>query len=203
MRKLMIVPLAGALLLGAAAPVAAGPNTSSSSGSGRTIQGEWYRENGYGAVYLFEETGGAYGELLVEDGEWVQCDPNDEDSFGFQGTRIQGWTEDVTLSLDTRLTSGSATADFDLAIETVDDCVGTYDVTDDSASVSIDVTGAGPLASVRDHSSFKIPGSYNAHSFYKGKQRDAVGSIDMGSLGSADFGWAVMVEYSYRDHANG
>lgn len=203
MRRLMIVPLAGALLLGAAAPVAAGPNTSNTSGGGRTLQGEWYSDQGSGYVYLFEESGSPFGEVFEEDGTWVQCDPTDEDSFGFQGTRVQGWAENLTISVDKRLTRSSAVGDFDLAIETIDDCVGVYDVTYSSTTVSVDLTGSGPLASFRDRGSFKIPGSYNAHSTYKGKQRDATGSIDLGSMGPRDFGWAMMAEYTWSEHTNG
>ena len=203
MRRMIIVPLAGALLLGAAAPVAAGPNTSNASGSGRTLQGEWYTDQGYGAVYIFEESGNAFGDVFEESGTYVQCDPAVEESYGFQGTRVYGWANELTVDVGGRLSDASAAGLFDLTVETVDECVGSYDATQASVSVSVELTGAGPLASFRDRSSFKIPGSYNAHSTYKGKRREATGSVDLGSLGTRGFDWAMIAEYSWSDHSNG
>jgi hypothetical protein len=202
MRRLMIIPLVGALVLGAAGPVAAGPNTSNLSGSGRTIQGEWYSDSGYGAVYLFVESSGTYGEIFEESGEYAPCDGPDG-VYGFQGTRIQGWANGLTVNVDSKLGAGSAAGDFEIAIETVDECAESYDVVFDTVSVAVDVTGTGSVATFRNSGSFKIPGEYNSHSRYRGKERQATGAIELGLMGTREFGWAMMASYSWSEHSNG
>lgn len=204
MSRLLIIPLVGALVLATAAPVAAGPNTSNVSGSGRTIQGEWYGDSGYGSVYLFDESSGTYGEVFEESGTYSECATGpDGEIYGFQGTRIRGWANGLTISVDAKLSAGSAAGDFEVAVETVDECVGTYDVAFDTVSVTIDVTGTGSVATFRNSGSFKIPGEYNSHSRYRGKERPATGNIDLGSIGKRDFDWAMMASYSWSEHNNG
>jgi hypothetical protein len=202
MRRLLIIPLVGALVLGAAGPVAAGPNTSNLSESGRTIQGEWYSDLGYGAVYLFDESSGTYGEIFEESGQYTPCDGPDGD-YGFQGTRIFGWANGLTISVDAKLTAGSAAGDFEIAVETVDECAESYDTTFETVSVTVDVTGTGSVATFRNSGTFKIPGEYNSHSRYRGKERPGTGVIDLGSMGTRDFGWAMMASYSWSEHSNG
>jgi hypothetical protein len=204
MRKMMVLPLAAALLLAAAAPVAAAANTSNSSGSGSTIQGEWWTESGSGYLYLFEDSSGDYGEIYEESGQWVSCsaDPDDE-NYGFQGTRTYGWAYDIELTLGSKLSSGSATADVELQVETVDECAGTYDVSFDASTVSVNVTGVGSVTMFRDSGSFKTPGAFNQHSRFRGKERQAEGQLDLGSLGTRDLGFAIMAEFSWSDHSNG
>jgi hypothetical protein len=202
MRRFMIIPLVGALVLGAAGPVAAGPNVGNLSGSGRTIQGEWSSESGYGAVYLFDESSGTYGEIYEESGQYAPCDGPDG-AYGFQGTRTQGWASGVTISVDAKLNAGSAAGDFEIAVETVDECAGSYDVVFDTVSVTVDVAGTGSVATFRNSGSFKIPGEYNAHSRYRGKERQATGTIDLGSMGTRDLGWAILASYSWSEHSNG
>jgi hypothetical protein len=206
MRKFLVLPLAGVLLLAAAAPVAAGPNTSNTSGSGQTIQGEWYDESSYGYLVLFEESGGEYGELFEESGEWVLCTsgptPGDE-VYGFIGQRVWGWAYDIEMSLGSKLSSATATAEFEIGIESVDECSGTYQTTFDTASVAVDVVGSGSLVMFRNSGSFKVPGDFNSHSRYRGKERVATGQVDLGALGSREFGFAIMAEYSWSEHANG
>ena len=206
MRKFSVLPLAGVLLLAAAAPVAAGPNTSNTSGSGRTIQGEWYDGSSYGYLMLLEESGGEYGELFEESGEWVLCasGPNPEDEvYGFVGTRVWGWTSDIDMALNSKLSSGTATAEFELGIESVDECSGTYETSFDTATVSVDVVGSGSLVMFRNSGSFKVPGDFNAHARYRGKERVATGNVDLGALGSREFGFAIIAEYSWSEHSNG
>jgi hypothetical protein len=201
----MGLALAVIMSLAAAAPVAAGPNTSNTSGSGETIQGEWY-DGSYGYIVLFEESGGGYGELLEESGEWVLCStgPTPEDEvYGFVGTRLVGWASAVDIALDSKLGTGSATADFELGIETIDECSGIYDVTFDTATVTVDLVGTGSLAMFRDSGSFKVPGEFNSHSRYRGKERQADGSVDLGSFGSRDLEYGIMASFSWSDHANG
>ena len=200
MRRVMISAMVGALVLATAAPVAAGPNTNNLSGSGRTIQGEWYDESGYGSVYLFDESTGTYGEIFEESGEYVACDGSDGDVYGFRGTRIQGWAQGLKISVDAKLSTGVAAGDFEIATETVDECTGSYDVAFETASVTVDVTGTGSVATFRNSGSFKIPGEYNSHSRYRGKERPATGGIDLGSMGTRDFDWATMASYSWSEH---
>lgn len=206
MRKFMVLPLAGVLVLAAAAPVAAGPNTSNTSGSGRTIQGEWYGETSYGFLVLFEESGGTYGELFEESGEWVLCAPAptpEEEVYGFVGQRVWGWGHDVQLSLNSKLTAGTAAGEFEISIDTVNECTEAYESSFDTTTVSVDVVGDGSLAMFRESGSFQVPGEFNAHSRYRGKERLAAGTADLGSLGTREFGFAIMAEYSWSEHANG
>lgn len=202
MRRFMFIGMVGVLVLAFAAPVAAGPNTSNTSGSGRTIQGEWYSESGYGAVYLFEESSATYGEIYEESGAYLPCDGTDGDMYGFQGRRVQGWAQGLTIVLDPKLNAGTATGEFEIASETVDECVGSYDVAFETVSVTVDVTGTGPVAMFRNSGSFKIPGEYNSHSRYRGKERSAAGGIDLGAMGTRDFDWAIMASYSWTEHSN-
>lgn len=205
MRRFMGLASAAILVLATAAPVAAGPNTINTSGGGETIQGEWY-DGSYGYIVLFEESGGEYGELLEESGEWVLCStgPTPEDEvYGFVGTRLVGWAYAVDISLGSKLGTGSATAEFELGIETIDDCSGTYDVTFGTATVSVDAVGTGSVAMFRDSGTFKVPGEFNSHARYRGKERQAGGTVDLGSFGSRDFDFGIMASYSWSEHANG
>jgi hypothetical protein len=199
----MIIPLVGVLVVGAAAPVAAGPNTSNTSGSGRTIQAEWYGESGWGSVYLFEESNGTYGELFDETGDYVQCDPADEYDYRFRGTRIYGWAQGLSISLDTKLRTGSASGDFEVWIETVDECTWSSEGTSAQVHVRVDLTGTGSAATFRSSGSFKIPGDYNAHDRYRGTERAATGTVDLGSFGAREVDWALMATYSWSEHRNG
>lgn len=206
MRKLTILPLAAALLLAAAGPVSAGANTSNTSGSGRTIQGEWYDTTSSGYVVLFEESGGSFGEFLAESGEWTLCNPGaspEEEIYGFVGTRIWGWSSDVAISMTSKLTAASATGTFDIGVDTIDECTGTYDSTYDTAAISVDLVGEGSLVTFRNSGSFHVPGEFNAHGQYRGQERSAAGSIDLGSFGSHDLDFAVMAQYRWTDHTNG
>jgi hypothetical protein len=153
-------------------------------------------------VYLFDESSGTYGEVFEESGEYLPCDGPDG-AYGFQGTRIHGWANTLLISIDAKLSAGSATGDFEVAVETVDECVGTYDVAFDTVSVTVGVTGTGSVATFRNSGSFKIPGEYNSHSRYRGKERPATGSIELGSIGTRDFDWAMMASYSWTEHSNG
>ncbi|HEU4921323.1 MAG TPA: hypothetical protein VFT20_16420, partial [Candidatus Limnocylindrales bacterium] len=69
--------------------------------------------------------------------------------------------------------------------------------------VAVDVVGSGSLVMFRNSGSFKVPGDFNAHSRYRGKERVATGHVDLGALGSREFGFAIIAEYSWSEHANG
>jgi hypothetical protein len=214
MRKFLVLPLAGLLLVAGAAPVAAGANTTNTSGGGRTIQGEWQGDGVYGYITLFEESSGSdsgyspYGEFMEETGEWVECAAgavDDEDTgeyYGFVGTRVGGWSSDIDIVLDSKLTAGSATGTFDVAIETVDECNGVFDSTMHTVTVSVDVIGDGDLVMFRGSGSYKEPGAFNSHTNERGKERWAAGSVDLGSLGSRTFDHGIMAQYSWSNHSN-
>lgn len=213
MRKLLVLPMTGLLLMAAAAPVAAGPNTVNTSGSGQTIQGEWYGDSdggsyggSYGYLILFEETGGEYGELYEESGEWVLCasGPTPEDEvYGFVGTRLSGWAYDIDMALGSKLSTGTATAEFEIQVETVDDCAGTSDASFDVATISVEVVADGRLAMFTNSGSYKVPGDFNSHSRSRGRERLAAGHVDLGDYGSRDFDFAIMAEFSWTEHSNG
>ena len=159
MGTFLIIPLVGALVLATAAPVAAAPNTSNLSGSGRTIEGEWYGDSGYGSVSC-STSRTARTANLEESGLYAECAAGpDGEVYGFQGTRIQGWANGLTINVDAKLNAGSAAGDFEIAIETVDECAGTYDLEFDTVSVMVDVTGTGSVAMFRNSGSPKIPAS--------------------------------------------
>ena len=65
------------------------------------------------------------------------------------------------------------------------------------------VTAAGPLASFRDHGSYKIPSQFNGHENYRGKERAAIGTVSAGSSIDATFSSAGMSVVTWSDHSNG
>ena len=221
MRKLMVLPLAGLLALGAVGPVAASPNVSNTSGGGESIYGEWSSDtiNGYVSIGKDSAYGGAFAEIYQENGTWVECDtgapepgkdaPTTQDTtggdYGFVGTRIWGTSDDIALVLSRRLDTGHASGSVELYTATVDECAGDYG--DDAASevVTLDVSAiaASPLASFRDHGSYKIPSEFNGHESYRGKERAATGTVVAGSSIDATFISAGMSVVTWSDHSNG
>ena len=218
MRKLMVLPMVGLLVLAVAAPVAAKPNVSNTSGGGESISGEWYDGNTYGYVSVGEETnGGGFGFIYQETGTWVLCDPAPgggkgaqaaddtgpgDGYYGFVGTRTSGYTDSVQVTLSRRLATGSATGQIELTEETVDECLGFYDKESlGVVDLKVNVTGVGSVLSFRSRSTYKIPSEFNGHSSYSGKERAATGSVDAGSI-SAIFDFAYMTQVSWTDHIN-
>jgi len=205
MRRFMVLPMAALLALAVAAPVAAGPNVSNRSGSGESIYGQWYGESGYGYVFLGEEEGyGGFGDIYQESGEWVLCAPAGEEYYGFVGTRTWGYVYDLTIELSRRLETGTAVGTVDLFTDTVDECNGIYggDPTFDSGPLVVEVAAAGPLASFRGTGSYTIPSEFNGHYNYRGKERQATGSIDAAGVIAADFEWAYMTQTTWTEHVN-
>ena len=220
MRRFMVIPLAGLLVLGAAAPVLAGPNVSNTSGSGKTIYGEWSDAGTYGYVFLGEETGyGGFGEIYQESGEYVECEtapvPPEKDApiaedttpgeefYGFVGTRTYGYAFDLKITLSRRLETGTATGSAELFTETVDECQGIYggDAVAEIVPITVNVTGVGSLASFRGSGHYKIPSEFNGHDSYRGTERQAAGSVDVGSIDST-FDSAYMSQVSWTQHVN-
>lgn len=221
MRKFMILPLAGSLALGFAGPVAAAPNISNTSGGGESIYGEWSSDGTYGYVFLAEATGyGGSGEIYQEAGEWVLCPPTEgapvvdkpapmdttpgDEYYGFVGTRTWGYAYDVTIDFSRRMETGSATGSVELYTDTVDECNGDYgdDPVAEVGTLAVDVTGVGPLASFRWTSHYKIPSQFNGHENYRGKERQAIGSIVAGSSIDADFGAGYIQQVTWTVHTN-
>jgi len=217
MRKLMVLPLAGLLALGVAGPVAAGPNVSNTSGSGETIYGDWSTDTGYGYVYLGEQSGyGGFGDIYQESGTWVECEPTEEDVpspkdtgpgdgyYGFVGTRTWGYAYDVKIDLSRRLDTGTATGTVELYTETVDECNGVYggDAVAEVGALDVAVTGVGPLATFKGSGSYKIPSEFNGHQNYRGKERQATGSVAAGGSIDAAFGFGYMSQVTWTEHIN-
>ena len=225
MRRFMVLPLTGMLLLAAAAPVAAGPNVHNVSGSGEAIYAEWYGEGVFGYANLGEEDGfGGFGDIYQESGEWVLCSPAGdpapgepeqvgpqpadtgpgEEYYGFVGTRTYGWTNDVTIELTRRLEQGTATGTIELYTESVDDCAGTYvDLGVAIVALRVDASAAGPLANFRGTGSYTIPSEFNGHNSYRGKERFATGTVSAGSVLDTVFEWGYMTQVTWMEHANG
>ena len=228
MRRFVVVPMTALLVLAVAGPVAAGPNVSNQSGSGESIYGEWYDGTTYGYVFLGEESGyGGFGDIYQESGEWVLCEPATEETvaegkgkpsaaavptdttpgeefYGFVGTRTWGYAYDVTIDMTRRLEAATATGTVDLFTETIDECNGIYGGDPDfvSGDLVVEVSAAGPLASFRGTGSYQIPSEFNGHSSYRGKERQATGSVDAAGVIAADFDWAYMSQVTWTEHVN-
>ena len=222
MRKLMVLPLAGLLALGVVGPVAAAPNVSNTSGSGESIYGEWSSDGTYGYVSVGQDSQyGGFADIYQESGTWVECDPGaaglgkdtpstqdttpGEGDYGFVGTRTWGYSESVTVDLSRRLDSGRATGSIELYTATVDECAGEYadDAVPQVVTLDVSVTATGPLASFRDHGSYKVPSQFNSHSSYRGKERAASGTVSAGTSIDATFSYAGMTQATWSDHTNG
>ena len=163
---------------------------------------------------------GGFAEIYQESGTWVECDtgaadpgkdtPTTQDTtggdYGFVGTRTWGYSEGgVTVDLSRRLDSGHATGSIELYTATVDECAGDYgdDAVSEVVTLDVSVSAAGPLASFRDHGSYKIPSQFNAHQNYRGKERAATGTVSAGSSIDATFSNAGMSVLTWSDHSNG
>lgn len=222
MRRFMGLPLAALLAIVVAAPAFAGANTSNTSGTGRTVYGDWADGSMYGYAYFGQENGQpGFGELYQESGEWVECAPPEggsepaataispdatgpgEGYYGFVGTRTYGFASDVQITFTRRLEAGAVTGHAELWTETVDDCAGVYgDPEYAQVDLSISLTGIGDLATFRGTGSYQIPSEFNGHYNYRGKERQAAGSVLAGPI-DATFDFAYMSEVSWSEHTNG
>lgn len=205
MRKLAVIPMAGLLALAIAAPAAAGANVSNQSGSARVLNGDWYSDGTYGYAYFATDSAyGAWGEFYEESGEWVPCDETGE-FYGFVGNRMYGWTGDLTIVLDSRLNHGTASGTLELVSETIDECAGEYGGSGEPTTVAFtaELDGFGRAARFRSSGSYQLPGEVNAHSTQSGRERQATGSIDLGTAGTRTFDTGVLATITWRDHGNG
>ncbi|MBA2720556.1 MAG: hypothetical protein H0U52_15140 [Chloroflexi bacterium] len=222
MRKYMALPIAGMLALTIAAPALAGASVTNTSGGGETIYGVWSSEGTMGYVFLGEETGhGGFGEIYLESGEWVACEPSVEnaagntksspqdtgpaDEFrGFVGTRTYGRAFDLTISLSRRLETGSATGLVELVTETVNECEGIFgEPTSQIAPLDVDLIGVGSLASFRGSGHYKMPSEFNGHENYRGTERAATGSVVVGDAIDTTLDFGSMSRVTWTQHTNG
>ena len=223
MRKAWVLPLTSLLMLVVAAPVSAGANTSNTSGTGRTVYGEWSDVGVYGYAYFGQESGQpGFGDIYEESGEWVECQPVEggaepapkavaptdtgpgEGYYGFVGTRTFGYAYGVEITLSRRLASGTVTGQVELWTETVDECAGIYgDGSSVIATIDVTATGIGPLASFRGSGSYKIPSEFNGHDSYRGTERQASGSVVAGTVIDASFDFGYMSRVTWTSHSNG
>jgi hypothetical protein len=207
-----------------AAPAAAAPNTSNTSGSADVLVGDWsgYDEASgvytFGYAFAYQEKGGeGVIEIYEDSGKYVECptkggkkskgkggsggDPGG--TWGFQGTWTWGWGP-ATMSISGRGLDG-ANAAGTIFIETVriDDCAGVWEIVHSGeAPVAMSLVGTGDVISFRGKDSVKIPGALNGHSSYRGKYREATGSIDFLSA-VRPFSWAAIQTVSWTEHCNG
>lgn len=209
MRKFMVLPMAALLALAVAAPVAAGPNVSNSSGSALTAQGSWYSDAGgvetYGGLYAWQESGAssAYLEYSEQQGAWVDCTPDDDtdEFYGFQGEFRYGYGEG-TLKVSQGSADAHASGTLESFTSSIDECTGEYsEAAGGSVEVSLDLVATGPKMMERGTSSFKIPSEFNGHSSYSTTSRSAAGTATIdGTEITVDGG---IGKVSWRDHGNG
>jgi hypothetical protein len=204
MRKMAVIPMAALLALAIAAPVAAGgPNVTNQSGSATVVNGEWYSDSGWGYAYFGTDSEyGAAGEVYEETGQYEPCDESGE-TYGFVGSRTYGWTNDLSIDLDAKLSHASASGTFELATETVNECTGEYAGGDPSSvAFSASLDGVGAVARFRGMGSYHVPGDFNSHSKQSGRERSATGSLDLGDAGVREFDSAVLASITWSDHTN-
>jgi len=220
MRKFMVVPMAGLLTLGIAAPAATAPNVSNASGTGQSIYGEWSSDGGSGYVSVGVDSAyGAYAEIYQESGTWVECAPGNEPppdkgaiaydttpgdgGYGFVGTRTWGYGADIELDLSRKLDTGRATGTIELFNQTVDDCTGvSEDGPTEVGALDLKVTGTGSVASFRDSQFYKLPSEFNGHATYRGRERQATGSLVAGGSIEVGLDPAYMSEVTWSEHTN-
>lgn len=220
MRKVMALPMSALLTLAVAAPAMAGPNVSNTSGSGQAIYGSWSSEGTWGYVFLGEDSNyGGFGDIYQESGEWVLCAPSGtvpaeptikdtipgDETYGFVGTRIWGYAYDLRIDFSRRLETGGASGTVELYTETVNECEGVYggNAVAETGTIAVSVTGVGPLGTFRGNGSYQIPSEFNGHENYRGMERQATGSVVVGSSIDTSFDWAYMTQVSWMQHING
>ena len=223
MRRFMVFPLAGLLVLGAAAPVFAGANVGNFSGSATVAQGNWDSydeatetyESGYIVVARDSSSSETYAEFSQYTEVVVQCtgadtpdDPSD-DTFGSNSTFRYGHGN-ATLTIGKRGALATASGTLSVSEGTFDGCTGeeTYapkDTTGGGETVdvpfSLSLTATSGTIKETGRGSFKLPGTFNSHSSYKSTYRLAAGTFDAGDGTQQVNGQFGTV--SWTDHSNG
>jgi hypothetical protein len=224
MRRFMVFPLAGLLVLGASAPVLAGPNVGNFSGSATVAQGGWDSydeatetyESGYIVVAKDSSSSETYAEYSQYTEVVVQCtgadtpdDPND-DTWGSNSTFRYGFGT-ATLTIGKKGAVATASGTLSVSEGSFDGCTG------DKSYAPKDTTGGGEEAvdvpfslsltatsgTIKEsgRGSFKLPGTFNSHSSYKSTYRLAEGSFEAGNGTQPVSGQFGTV--SWTDHSNG
>jgi hypothetical protein len=224
MRRFMVVPLAGLLVLGAAAPVLAGPNVGNLSGSATVAQGGWDSydeatetyESGYIVVAKDSSSSETYAEYSQSTETQVQCtgadtpdDPSD-DTFASNSTFRYGYGN-ATLTIGKKGALATASGTLSVSEGSFDGCTGeeTYAPKDttggggEAVDVPFTLSLTATSGTIREtgRGSFKLPGTFNSHSSYKATYRLAAGSFDAGNGAQAVTGQFGTV--SWTDHSNG
>ena len=188
MRKLMVIPMAGLLVLAVAAPVAAGPNVSNSSGTATVAEAYWgsaqngVQSSGYISVTR-EGKGEAFAHFERSTGAYVLCEGGEFE--GFVGTLMYGFGP-ATLTVGTNSTTASASATVESFSFAVDECDGMWDEQPgDAFDISLDLTAEGPTLRSTSRESFHLPQEFNERYSYRAAFRRATGSatIDGATLG--------------------
>ena len=215
MRKFMVVPMAGLLLIAAAAPVQAGANVGNFSGSATVAQGGWdvydkeggNYESGYIVVARDSSSPETYAEFSQYSEVIVLCsdggtpdDPSD-DTWGPKDSYRYGFGE-ATLTIGKKGSTATATGTLDVSEGTFDGCTG-EETSGDTTSMSFDLSLTATSGTIREsgRGSFKLPGEINSHSSYKSTYRLADGTFHLGDAAQAVSGQFGTV--SWTDHTNG
>lgn len=217
MRRGMAISAACVLALVLAAPVAAGPNVSNTSGGFTGAEGDWstYDEatGAYTYGYLFAHLDAGQKTATVDFGQFsgdkVQCtgqdtpdDPSD-DSYGAIGDSLYGSGPASSFKVPKDFSLATATATIDLYHDSYNDCTGEY-VSDflGGINVRLDLTANGPLATFKDRTSFHVKGGTSGHSSIVQTTRSATGSVTIdGVVSAVDFG--IIGSVSWKDHSKG
>jgi hypothetical protein len=216
MRKFMVVPLAGLLLVGAAAPVQAGPNVDNASGSSVIAQASWESFDeatgtySYGYISVGRDSGnpGVRAQFEQYQEQYVQCtgtetpdDPTD-DTYGAIVTFAGGWSDDASLTIARNNSSASASGTLSSYRDHFDDCTG-EGTKEESSPIDFTLTLTATSDTIREsgRGSFHIPGEVNMHSSYKAVYRMAAGEF-VGPNGSQTIN-GMIGKVSWMDHGNG
>jgi hypothetical protein len=215
MRKLLVVPLAGLLVLGIAAPALAGPNTTNLSGSATIAQASWESYDdatetyAYGYLVVVRESGSTapfaqyqqYTEQIVQcTGDATPDDPSD-DTFAPKATFLDGFG-DATLAIGKSYSSAAASGNLAISSGGFDGCTGEkfYEEAPGRA-FTLDLTATSPTIRESGRGSFHVPGEFNNHSSYKATYRladAAITGLDAPAVVSGQIG-----KVSWMDHTNG
>jgi hypothetical protein len=216
MRKFMVVPMAGLLLLAAAAPALAGPNVGNASGSTVVAQGSWesFDETtqtytyGYISVGRDSESPGVQAQYEQHEEQYGQCtgadtpDDPDDDSYGAIVTSVWGYSDDASLTVARNNSAATAGGTLTAARDSYIECTG-EGTKDESSPIEFTLGLTATSDTIREsgRGSFHIPGEVNLHSSYKAVYRMAEGTFDGPNGEQAVAG--MIGKVSWMDHGNG
>lgn len=156
--------------------------------------GAWQQQNGDGILWFFEQSG-----------DWVQCTGADtkkttDDTYGFVGSFVYGEGA-ATVTVAPRYATGTATGTTNAYREDIDDCTGTWNVTDiGQVPVRVDLAATGPVTTTRDRSGYHVPSQFNDRYSFSFTGRTASGTVDV--AGDTASGDGVIGKNSWTYHSN-